>query len=267
LDKLARPMYIRDEWIQNTQFFQDTDKEVLQKVFDRVKAVLEAKKLPIIVFDLDSTLFDVSKRSYEILREWLAHPDTQSFTDTRAILEGLEAKDLKYSLEELWESKKIPHGKAPFDHHFKHAKQFWRKRFFGHEYLKHDLPTLGAIEFVRNLHEMGAKIVYLTGRDVPLMAFGTFDQLKLHGLPIEVERTRLILKPKRHMDDIDYKSAAAKSISEWGEVVASFENEPKNLVAMAKNFGPETMNIFLHTVSSDHPAPGGTSLYKIREFK
>jgi len=260
-------MFIRDEWIQNTKFFQDSNEEVLRKVVDRVKTVLEAKKLPIVVFDLDSTLFDVSKRSYEILREWLAHPDTQGFTDTQDVLKGLEPTDLKYSLEELWEEKKIPHAKAPFDHHFKHAKQFWRKRFFGHEYLKHDQPMNGAIDFVRNLHEMGAKIVYLTGRDVPMMAFGTFDQLKLHGLPIEMERTRLILKPKRHLDDIDYKSAAAKTISEWGEVVATFENEPKNLIAMSKAFGPEVMNIFFHSVSSDHPVPGGTGLYRIREYK
>jgi predicted secreted acid phosphatase len=260
-------MFIRDQWIQNTQFFQDSNDEVLRKVVDRVRVLLEAKKLPIIVFDLDSTLFDVSKRTFQILKEWMAHPDTRNFHDTHAVLSSLTAGDLRYSLEELWESKSIPHAKAPFDHHFKHAKQFWRKRFFGHEYLRHDEPMNGAIEFVRNLHEMGAMIVYLTGRDVPQMAFGTYDQLKLHGLPIEVDRTRLILKPKRHMEDIEYKSAAAKSISEWGEVVASFENEPKNLVAMAKSYKPETMNIFLHTVSSDHPAPGGKDIYKIQEFK
>ena len=114
---------------------------------------------------------------------------------------------------------------------------------------------------------MGAKIVYLTGRDVPLMAFGTFDQLKSHGLPIEVDRTRLMLKPKRNLDDIEFKSQSAKTISEWGEVVASFENEPKNLVAMASAFGPNVMNVFIETVSSDHPAPKGKSLYRIREFK
>ena len=260
-------MFIREEWIQNTQFFEDSTEEVLKKIRDRVLSTIEAKKLPIVVFDLDSTLFDVSKRSYAILQEWLSHPDTQGFQETHAVLKTLAPSDLKYSLEELWEAKSIPHGKSPFDHHFKHAKQFWRKRFFGHDYLKYDQPMGGAIDFVRILHEMGAKIVYLTGRDVPLMAFGTYDQLKLHGLPIEVERTRLILKPKRHLDDIEFKSQAAKTISEWGEVIASFENEPKNLVAMAKNFGPSTMNVFMHTVSSDHPAPGGSSLYRIREFK
>ena len=260
-------MFIRSDWIKNTEFHEDSSSEVIQKVMTRVDEVLAKKKLPIVVFDLDSTLFDVSKRSYEILREWLAHPETQSFQATHQGLKGLDAGELKYSLEELWDFKKLPYQQPPYDHHFKHAKQFWRVRFFGHAYLKHDEPTRGAIEFVKNLYEKGASIVYLTGRDAPLMAFGTFDQLKQHGLPIEMDRTRLILKPKRHLNDVDYKSGVAKMVREWGEVVASFENEPKNLVAMSEAFAPETMNIFIETVSSDHPAPRGKSIYRIREFK
>ena len=99
------------------------------------------------------------------------------------------------------------------------------------------------------------------------MSFGTYDQLKTHGLPIEVERTRLILKPKRHHDDLEFKAQAAKTIQEWGEVVASFENEPKNLIAMAAVFGPDVMNIFIESVSSDHPAPAGKAIYRITSFE
>ena len=198
--------------------------------------------------------------------EWQTHAETGSFKETLQLLSDLKPNDMRYSLEDVWQIKKIPNNRIPFDHHFKHAKQFWRERFFSHEYLKHDEPTKGAVDFVKRLYNLGAKIVYLTGRDVPLMAFGTFDQLKRHGLPIEVERTRLILKPKRHMDDVDFKSGAAKLIQDWGTVVASFENEPKNLMAMAKVFGPETMNIFIESVSSDHAVPGGKGIFKIQEF-
>ena len=228
---------------------------------------MDKKKNPVVVFDLDSTLFDVSKRSFEILKEWVAHPETRNFTQTTTLLDQIRVIELKYSLEELWEDKKIPLRESPFEHHFKHAKQFWRQRFFAHDYLKHDEPMGGASHFVKKLHEMGAFIVYLTGRDVPSMAFGTFDQLKRHGLPIEMDRSRLILKPKRHLDDVTFKSQAAKMIMEWGDVVASFENEPKNLIAMSEVFGPETMNIFVETVSSDHPAKPGKSIYRLKEFK
>ena len=260
-------MFVRDQWVKKTEFQPEKNQEVLALVLARTQEVLKRGKLPIIIFDLDSTLFDVSKRSYEILREWLAHPDHQAFSETLAQLQGLELTEMRYSLEDVWSSRKIKHEESPYSHHLKHAKSYWRKRFFSNDYVNHDEPTPGAVSFVRRLHEMGAKIVYLTGRDVPLMAFGTFDQLKKHGLPIEMERTRLILKPKRHLDDLEFKAQAAKTIQEWGEVVASFENEPKNLVAMANVFGEKVMNIFIHTVSSDHPAPAGKSVYRIDRFE
>jgi beta-phosphoglucomutase-like phosphatase (HAD superfamily) len=259
-------MYIRGDWIEKTEFHELAGDEVLREVRARCLNTVEQGKLPVVVFDLDSTLFDVSKRSFEILKDWLRDPESAAFAETRERLNGLAPSDMRYSLEDVWSIKKIPCDEPPFDHHLKQAKRFWRKRFFGNDYLVHDEPTPGAVDFVKTLHSEGAMIVYLTGRDVPLMAFGTFDQLKSHGLPIEVERTRLILKPKRHLDDLDFKTGVAKTVSGYGKVVASFENEPKNLVAMASAFPEDTMNIFIESVSSDHPAPSGRGIYRIREF-
>ncbi len=259
-------MFIRDTWVKNTKFHSLPTKAVLDEVVVRSRKVLEKGRQPVVVFDLDSTLFDVSRRSYEILQEWMSHPSSGICEETVTLLRGLKPEEMKYSLQDVWEGRNIPHDRAPFEEHMKSAKHFWRQRFFGNDYLHHDVPTRGAIQFVKNLYELGVKVVYLTGRDVPQMAFGTFDQLKMHGLPIEVERTRLILKPKRAMDDLDFKTQAAQTIKGWGEVVASFENEPKNLVAMAKVFGGDTMNVFIESVSSDHPAPAGEGIYRIEYF-
>jgi hypothetical protein len=259
-------MYIRGDWIKKTEFHPTAQDGVLREVLKRSDEAIGKKELPVVVFDLDSTLFDVSRRSFEILKEWLTHSETEAFGETRSKLSDLDPGEMRYSLEDVWEIKKIPLEQPPYDHHLKHAKQFWRKRFFGNDYLKHDEPTPGAVAFVNELYKMGAMIVYLTGRDVPQMAFGTYDQLKMHGLPIEMERTRLILKPKRHIDDLAFKSGAAKTIMEFGKVIASFENEPKNLIAMSEAFSKETMNVFIETVSSDHPAPVGKGIYRIREF-
>ena len=260
-------MFIRREWIKETGFFVETNEQVLQKVIAGVDAAIGRKELPIVIFDLDSTLFDVSKRSFMILKEWMAHPEALNFTETLNQMSDLKPSDMHYSLEDVWEIKKIPYDKPPFDHHYKQARHFWKKRFFSNDYLVHDHPTDGAVEFVNRLYQMGAMIVYLTGRDVPLMAFGTYDQLKQHGLPIEMERTRLILKPKRHINDIDFKSGVAKTVKGWGKVIASFENEPKNLIAMANEFNSDTMNVFIESVSSDHPAPAGKEIYRIKEFR
>jgi hypothetical protein len=260
-------MYIREEWIQKSTFHDCKTEDVLREVVRRVDAVKAQGKLPILIFDLDSTLFDVSRRSYEILREWIQHAESASFAPTRQELQELSPRDMRYSLQDVWQIKNLDPESEPHASSLQHAKRFWRKRFFGNDYLIHDEPTEGAVEFVQSMYDRGAKIVYLTGRDVPLMSFGTFDQLKRHRLPVEQERTRLILKPKRHLDDLDFKSQTAALISTWGKVVASFENEPKNLVAMSQVLGPETMHVFIQTVSSDHPAPVATGVYRIENFK
>jgi hypothetical protein len=253
-------MFIRKDWIDQTVFYPHSSQEVLKEVLTRTQSVLDQKKLPIIVFDLDSTLFHVSPRSYEILKEWAQ-------STSISILPNLSVDDMGYSIEDVWTKKGLSIESGESFKYLKEAKNFWRQRFFSNEYIHHDLPHEGAVEFVNTLYQMGAKIVYLTGRDVPLMAFGTVDHLRRCGFPVEVERTRLILKPKRHIDDLVFKTDVCQMVREWGEVVASFENEPKNLVAMQEALGPKTMHIFFESVSSDHAAPAAKEVYKIKDFQ
>lgn len=259
-------MYIRKQWIDKSTFQTMSQKETLESIASQVRTKCAEGKRPVVIFDLDSTLFNVSNRSFQILKEWLNHEETSQFDHTKIKLSTLSIDDMEYSLEDVWEKKNIPTDKDPYKAHLSHAKQFWRKRFFSNHYVHHDDLTPGSREYVTKLYEMGATIVYLTGRDIPLMAFGTFDQLKTHGFPIEADRTRLILKPKRHLDDLDFKTGIAKTVSGWGEVVGNFENEPKNLVAMTQVLPTSTMNVFIESVSSEHPAPAGNGLYRIRNF-
>ena len=252
-------MYIRGDWIRNTEFHPHSSAEVLQEVLARTQKILDQKKLPVLIFDLDSTLFHVSPRSFEILKSWIQ-------SSSISILPNLSVDDMGYSIDDIWVKRGLSTETGESFKHLKEAKEYWRKRFFSNEYIHHDEPHPGALSFVKRLHEMGAKIVYLTGRDVPLMAFGTVDHLRNQGFPIEVERTRLILKPKRSIDDLVFKAEVCKSAKEWGEVVASFENEPKNLVAMQKALGDKVMHIFFESVSSDHAAPAGKEIYKINSF-
>ncbi len=252
-------MYIRNEWIKNTEFHPHSTSEVLQEVIKRTQKVLDDKKLPVLIFDLDSTLFHVSPRSFEIMKSWIQ-------ASAISILPNLKEEDMGYSIEDIWVKRGLSTETGESFKYLKEAKEYWRTRFFSSEYIHHDVPHEGALQFVKRVYEMGAKVVYLTGRDVPLMAFGTVDHLRNLGFPVEVERTRLILKPKRHIDDLVFKTDVCKIAAEWGEVVASFENEPKNLVAMQKALGPKTMHIFYESVSSDHASAAGKEVYKINNF-
>ena len=64
-----------------------------------------------------------------------------------------------------------------------------------------------------------------------------------------------------------FKANAARAIHKQGPVLASFENEPKNLVALHGALFPEAMHVFSsRRFCSDNPAEPREGLYKVRGF-
>src|SRR5690606_29410904 len=113
-----------------------------------------------------------------------------------------------------------------FQSALKSAEFFWFERFFTSEYLQFDHPYSGAPEFVQKLVDLGAQVVYLTGRDEPNMGEGTRKNLIRDRFPWNVSNTHLMMKPSFEMPDLEYKQSAAGFLRENGVLVASFENEP-----------------------------------------
>ena len=83
------------------------------------------------------------------------------------------------------------------------------------------------------LTNAGAKIVYLTGRDIPRMHDGTVISLARNRFPMNASEAELIMKPDPKIDDLEFKKAQMARIAKMGEVIGVFENEPANLNAMA----------------------------------
>ncbi|HWL84345.1 MAG TPA: hypothetical protein VNO21_01005, partial [Polyangiaceae bacterium] len=177
---------------------------------------------PVVVFDLDGTLMDNRPRTCAILRElgelWAvrepevardlrgAHPGALAYllTDTLGLL-GITRSDLVIE-----------------------AQEYWHTRFFGDAHLVHDVALAGAVPFANDCYTAGATLVYLTGRDLPLMGLGTFRSLRDLGFPIGVPGTEVVLKPEFSMPDEAFKRDIAPRLARVGRVVASFDNEPGN---------------------------------------
>ena len=253
----------RKEWIQSTQFHELSDREVLNEVIARSK---KAGPAGIVILDLDSTLYEVSHRTFNILLEWADHTDSDPFESVSASLRKTELKHVGYSLDDTFSAVGIDLNLADTQSALLAAKAFWKKRFFSNEYLVHDQPYEGAPAFVRALHATGIQIAYLTGRDEPGMGQVTREKLKKDGFPIHAEHIHFYLKPQREGDDHDFKVAAAKEIQKRGKVVASFENEPRNVMGLYNLFS-EAMHIFVETHCSDHEAQPGKGLYRIRSYE
>lgn len=212
-------------------------------------------KRSLVVFDLDSTLFDVSPRTEKILREFAEHPEF--------------LKDFQHLLQQF-QLVKVQHGdwgirdalmRVDFSHLWKSAdeqkklektiKDFWFQRFFSNEYLHYDQPYEGAIEFVQNLAKFeNLDIVYLTGRDVVRLGKGSEEVLLKWNFPLDNQRSRLVLKPYRELDDSLFKFEWFKDLpKDQYSYVCFFENEPVN-VNRVRTHLPDVDIIFFDSTHS-----------------
>lgn len=265
------PTLIRDGWMSASHFHDMDENEVLHEValrVERVRAQAAGRREahPLVLLDLDSTLYEVGPRTYRILREWTEAPESRAFPSVREAVLGAEPWHVGYSVRDTLRAVGVAADSPELAPALEAVKQFWAKRFFSSAYLKYDRAYPGAAAFTRKLHELGAEIVYLTGRDEPGMGDGTRETLIRDGFPWNTERTHLLLKKAAHLPDLEHKKEAAHYIRSHGTLVASFENEPPNLVALQELF-PDAMHVFVDTICSDHPALAASGLYRIKGFE
>lgn len=230
------------------------------RVYDKIDEVVRRDRLPIVVFDLDSTLFDTAGRNLAILREF-----SEAFADRHPDLAdhvgAIRHADLGWSVVEPLQRRGIT-DKAVLDA----LLSFWKERFFTSEYVLHDLPAPGAVRFVTGCHARGALVYYLTGRHVGGMEVGTVQALTNAGFPYWRGRCVLHLKPSFTMPDKAYKEQAIGLIRSYhGEVVATFENEPGNANVFLQAF-PDALHYLFGTVRSPDGDVPHADLVEIHDF-
>jgi len=220
---------------------------VLWRVVERAR-VVEHEPLRILL-DLDGTLLDNRARSCAIFKELAEHWQAR-FPDQARRLGALEPDELVYMFRENLVRLGIVSEPMVSE-----AFEFWKARFFTDRFLCHDVPTRGALRFVRACHDAGATLVYFTGRDMPNMALGTLASLRDRGFPIGVPGVELVLKPNAETNDFEYKRLILSQVRRGGEVIAGFDNEPLNCNLFRQSF-PEA-DVFL--VDTQH-LPGAPAL-------
>jgi hypothetical protein len=258
-------------WIQNAKFEALSQAQVLEGVLQKVKEANSARinkgGLPIkVVFDLDSTIFDVKPRSLRILKEFALSKEARAISAEMAEWSlSLPAYRLLYTLEESAKENSAPADEKLRKQYLQAAFQFWLKRFFTNEYLAIDQPTLGAVEYVNRIVDAGAIAVYLTGRDWPGMGKGTRSMLEQNGFPMSERCSELFMKPNFQMDDAEYKDEALRDLRSTSHTIALFDNEPANFHVFEKNF-PEAWLVLFHSNCSQKEAKPVKRIYKIDSF-
>lgn len=204
------------------------------------------KRKPVLVFDLDGTLFDNGPRTWRILSDFAqAHGHD-------ALKEALNASTrerLPYLLKETLGNLGVTDAAVVSS-----AAAYWKSRFFTDGDQQYDIPIQGALALAMGCYDAGATLVYLSGRDVPNMLIGVCSSLRSHGFPVGLARTVVVLKPDFHDDDLHFKKSAFDFIDSLGVVVGTFDNEPANSNAFQERW-PEAVHVFVKTQHAPNPPP------------
>ncbi len=185
----------------------------MDRLISRLDKALNQQKSITLIFDIDSTIFDVTPRNQDILNLFLHTKEDISNNYTLNPFDWGIERFLKDN-----NSEKIK----------KNAKQFWSKHFFSGTFLNSDVPYPMAIESIRNFSQLGFEILYLTGRDSFRMREGTLKQLKHWKLPL-IANNDLITKPNKNLKDGPYKAESIKNIIKNRHKKTEFlffDNEP-----------------------------------------
>jgi hypothetical protein len=251
----------REAWSKACQFHPLSQAQVLHEV----KSKVSLAGRPIVLLDLDSTLYQVEPRSYQILKHWARSSESRAYPEVQGAFRHFQESHVGYSVQDTFQQLGIELSHPEGADSYRSSKQFWSDRFFHNEWLKWDRPYPGAVHYVQVLHELGAQLVYLTGRDEERMREGTIANLTRDGFPWGHPSVQLWMKPSRLISDLVFKKTAAERLRSLGVLIASFENEPHN-VAGLQSLYPDAMHVWMDTLCSDHPAPICQGLYRIQSF-
>jgi hypothetical protein len=221
---------------------------ILERILEEAHTVTSSGQRFLAVFDLDSTLFDLSLRIMGILDCFADDPRNQSlFPEGCAALKRVQFLRQDWGIDEPLARVGITRDSHPDFSRALH--QHWAYHFFSDRYLHCDQPLPGAVEYVRELHRIGAEIMYLTGRDIPRMLEGTQKSLRNCGFPLELPRTNLVLKPSVDLEDAAFKVRILKEAEPTFQRIWLFENEPVNLNLVSRHC-PEIGLVFIDSTHS-----------------
>jgi hypothetical protein len=258
-------------WIDASSFEPHSQSELLEAILGRVKEESRARirgggKPVKVVFDLDSTIFDVKPRTLRILKEFALTARARELSpEISQWALGLSSYKLLYTMEESARANGIPGGEEEGRAFLKEAFRYWMARFFTHHYVTVDHPAPGAVDFVNRVVDAGGIAVYLTGRDWPGMGRGTVTMLEHYGFPVHPSVSQILMKPNAGLDDAEFKDEALRELRIDGNAVALFDNEPANFHVFEKNF-PEAWLVFYHSNCSSKEARTVKRVYRIDNF-
>lgn len=237
---------------------------ILGRILSEARDARKTETPFLAVFDLDSTLFDLTVRMSRIVDAFIDDPKFQHrYPRECELSRALPIRPSDWGLGEALG--RVGISASTHAEFYRDLHQYWAECFFSDSFLHHDEPLPGAVSFVHRLREAGAEIMYLTGRDVPRMLEGTRRSLRERGFPLDEAGIELRLKPVAEWDDAEFKVDVLRECAHRFGTIYLFENEPVNLNLVAEKL-PDVRLVYIDTCHSGREQVS-TTLDCIKHFE
>ncbi|MBC7795215.1 MAG: hypothetical protein H7Z43_16040 [Clostridia bacterium] len=269
------PVVSAAAWVAASSFIKATAAEVMSRIEKRVVAMAQSGKRAIVIFDLDSTLYNNGPRQVVIFREFAEAYSSHPVFGTQACkLANFRAENMSFSNDAMARSCGVDTTTETGEALLEAYVDFWRARFFNNTYVTNDTVYANAVAQVRRIFDatdsfpeaQRVHVIYLTGRhkaftsDDPAqkpyeggMEGGTRQAIVRDGLPLNPARVTLMMKDNFSEKDVDFKGRVKAQVNQLGEVVGAFDNEPGNVAIFVRDY-PLAMHVLVYTIASEKPA-------------
>lgn len=280
---LAGPKLAGPAWREASRFIEASPAQIMAAAEARIRSTANQGRRPVVVVDLDSTVYDNGPRTAHLARRFAeANSSDPVFGKEAAKMAKFAPRNATFSFEDMARSAGVavetPEGKTAVGAFTK----FWLSGFFNDSLVPLDQPYPGAVSAVQRLldaapeapPELQPMVVFLTGRHrafVPDqekdnhlrdgMERGTRAALKRDGLPADPPRALLMMKDSFREPDSDFKGRVREQINRLGTVVATFDNEPANVAEFVAGY--PAMHVYVHTIDSGKEAQPVRGVYKM----
>jgi hypothetical protein len=221
----------------------------IRKIVEDARGAYNKLERPVVIFDLDGALFDQRTRTAQILREYADQELRGVRPDAAQRLLAMSYQNIGYMLTDTLQNAGITESAVA-----NNAAVFWSQRYFTDEYVKYDQPTPGAVDYVRMMYSNGARIIYISSRDVPRQLSGTVRALHERGFPIGIAGTEVILKPTQQTPEAQFKQQVVTYLKQYGKVIGVFETLPANANDYKRVFPDSTVVLLDAPRAPNQPA-------------
>ncbi len=190
------------QWMATSRFLDPVSGNILDDILSEVDRRLRQNpgQPPIVVFDLDDTVFDSRYGAFDALQGWLKSVERTNAELASPVYEKIRSFVAQNPLAlpgsnpaEIFATLGLPADGLEYAS-FKSSFQKW---ISSREYAEKPYPLIdGVAKFLGELRTHGARIVYLSGRNGLLQMEGTRANIRQAGLPLASDADLLLRMEK-----------------------------------------------------------------------